>query len=41
MISLDYPDSVRWQHLLSLHTDNMLKSAKSPDYLLDKVTQPS
>ena len=37
----DYSDSVRWQHVLASHTDNIEKPAKSPDCLLGKVMQLS
>ena len=34
-------NTVRWQHLLAPHTDNIKKLAKSPDCLLSEVTPPS
>ena len=40
-ISLDYPGSVRGQHLLAPNTNKTQKPAKSPDFLLCKVTEPS
>jgi len=40
-ISLDYPDSVRWQHLLVPLTDSVQKLTNWPDYHLGKVPQPS
>ena len=40
-ISLNYPGSVRWQHFLVLHTDNIQKPTNTPDRLLCEVTQPS
>ena len=39
-LRLNYPGSVRWQHLLAPYTDNIQKPVKSLDCLLDEVTQP-
>ena len=40
-ISLSYTGSARWQHFVDPRTDNIQRPTKSPDYLLDDVTQPS
>ena len=32
---------MRWQHVLAPQTDNFQKPAKSPDYVLGEVKQPS
>ena len=37
----DYPGSVRWQHCLAPHTDNIQKPTKWPDRLLGGVIQLS
>ena len=40
-LSLGYPGSVRWQHFLAPHTDNIQNTTMSSEFLLSEVTQPS